>query len=136
MLEGSGLRAATGLLGRFLADIIAPGWMADEAWKQTIWYHLLIARTGNLGGRSSVEKKICRKKTRSHVRAESFLALFRTLRFNYSNSSAESTLSIFFLLYATVSHFSSTACRTFSLSTQGQNEFQSWIMASNEIIPK
>lgn len=42
----------------------------------------------------------------------------------------------FFLLHATISHFSSTACHTFSLSTQGQNEFQSWIMASNEIIPK
>lgn len=41
-----------------------------------------------------------------------------------------------FLLNATISHFFSTACHTFSLSTQGQNEFQSWIMASNEIIPK
>lgn len=48
----------------------------------------------------------------------------------------QKALAIFFLLHATISHFSSTACHTFSLSTQGQNEFQSWIMASNEIIPK
>lgn len=48
----------------------------------------------------------------------------------------QKALSIFFLLHATISHFSSTACHTFSRSTQGQNEFQSWIMASNEIIPK
>lgn len=43
---------------------------------------------------------------------------------------------VFLLFCATIARLSSTARHTFSLSTQGQNEFQSWIMASNEIIPK
>ena len=60
---------------------------------------------------------------------------FKELRLNYSNGSIVSTPS-FSLLCTTISQFFSTACHTFSLSTQGQNEFQSWIMGSNEIIPK
>lgn len=41
-----------------------------------------------------------------------------------------------FLCSALPSFSSSQQHVTFSLSSQGQNEFQSWIMASNEIIPK
>lgn len=64
---------------------------------------------------------------------------FKELRFNYSKGSIVSTMSFFSAQCYHLSlcyHFFSTACHTFSLSTQGQNEFQSWIMASNEIIPK
>lgn len=69
---------------------------------------------------------------RTHVKAETL----SSMTFNYANKSPERTQYFFFLLHATISHFSSTACHTLSRRTQGQNEFQSWIMASNEIIPK
>lgn len=38
--------------------------------------------------------------------------------------------------FTVCSHFFFTACRTFSPSTEGQNELRSWVPVSNQIIPK
>lgn len=97
--------------------------------------------SSQINSRTARQKTFVSKKNKVYARTVSrdrpkfSYEYFKELRFNYSNGSIVSTQEFFFLLSATIFHFS-TACHTFSLSTQGQNEFQSWIMASNEIIPK